>query len=674
MEFHENVGNVQNTFEREEQTLITGLATLSFDFLPKGAKDKAHNIEMGFLYERRDDRRYVLRPFGLWNLADRIQNNNLNGTALDFTKRLRDTIIQGQIVPIYAPLANVTEGNSDFAFPQRYRQKFGLDPLSQGNVNNLKPEDMSLDLFSARELHENGLIGYNGFDYLGNRLGSNVAFNDFFTARGADGVRTFPVAANRPEYLAAYIQDKFRYKDIIFSIGVRIDRFDANTKVLRDPYSLYDLMTAKEFYDDVLKTTKPTNIGDDYKVYLTSSTLGKVNFDYKEDNIRGYRLGDQWYSRNGQPVDPVNLFGQNARPFPKYKSDVFRTIKQDGFDPNISFTDYTPQVNVMPRLAFSFPISDVANFFAHYDVLVARPTNNNVTALDYYYFDDAGRTPEDNANLKPERTIDYEVGFQQKLNNWSGLKIAAYYKEMRDMIQLRLIRYLPGSVSEYLTYDNIDFGNVKGFTFQYDLRQTNHFSSTINYTLQFADGTGSDAASQRGINRNGNIRVLSPLNFDERHRVTATFDYRYDSPAYDGPVLFGKNVFDNAGINLQLTTVSGRPYTKRVTPTPFSGAQFAGEINGSRLPWTLNLDMRIDKTFPISKNPKTPLDLNVYLRVQNVLDARNVRAVYTASGSPSDDGYLTSSRGKRRIRQYCVNSPRRFGSLSFFIPNAYARP
>ena len=44
-----------------------------------------------------------------------------------------------------------------------------------------------------------------------------------------------------------------------------------------------------------------------------------------------------------------------------------------------------------------------------------RPSSNNiVTALDYFYFDDNGRTPENNANLKPERTIDYEVGFQQK--------------------------------------------------------------------------------------------------------------------------------------------------------------------------------------------------------------------------------------------------------------------
>ena len=95
-----------------------------------------------------------------------------------------------------------------------------------------------------------------------------------------------------------------------------------------------------------------------------------------------------------------------------------------------------------------------------------------------------------------------------------------YYKDLKNMIQLRYYKYLPAplNVNQYVSYDNLDFGTVKGFTFQYDLRPINHFSGQFNYTLQFADGTGSDAQSQRSINIKGNIRVVSPLNYDERHR------------------------------------------------------------------------------------------------------------------------------------------------------------
>ena len=659
--FHQNVGQVYNSFSKGEGNLITGTATLNFDFIPKGNKANAHNIQIGAIYEQRIDRAYTISPFGLWNLAEIHQNDNINGTALDTTVVLRDTVINGETVRIYAPLKNTDiSAQTDFQFYKRYREKLGLNALSQGNVSNLTPDQMSLDMFTARELNDQGFLGYYGYDYLGNKLTSKVTFNDFFTARGADGARTFPVAPSQPLYVAGYIQDKFRYKDIIFSVGLRVDRFDANTKVMKDPYSLYEGMSAKDYYDNVLKTKKPDNIADDYKVYLTSNTFGKTNYNYTESDIRAYRSGDQWYTKAGQPIDPVVLFGEGAQTFAKYKTDVFPTIKQLGYDPSVSFEDYKPQTNFMPRLAFSFPISDVANFFAHYDILVARPSSNNiVTALNYFYFDDNGRTPENNANLRPERTIDYEVGFQQKLNDYSGIKIAAYYKEMRDMIQLRYYKYLPAplKVNEYTSYGNLDFGTVKGFTFQYDLRQVKHFSGNVNYTLQFADGTGSDPSSQRGLNRKGNIRTLSPLDYDERHRITTTLDYRYDDGNYDGPNLFGKDILKDAGINMQIITVSGRPYTKYRQPQPFSASQIEGSINGSRLPWTFNLDLRVDKTVTISKNPKNPLAVNVYFRVQNLLDRRNVAGVYAATGSAEDDGYLQSDRGKSELANTQASRP-----------------
>jgi outer membrane receptor protein involved in Fe transport len=659
--FHQNVGNIYDQNRKDDGTLLTAKADFSFDFNPNGSKAKAHNIQFGVVYEQRDDRFYSIAPFALWKLAELHQNDGINGTALDTTLVIGDTLIGGQKVKLYAPLANKDIlSQTDIQFYKRYREKLGLKPLAQGNVANLTPEQMSLDMFTARELNDQGLIGYAGFDYLGNKLTKNVTFKDFFTARDANGVRTFPVAPINPIYVGGYIQDKFRIKDMIISLGIRVDRFDANTKVMKDPYSLYDIMPAKDFYENILKTKKPDNIGDDYKVYLTSNTLGKTNYNYKESDIRAYRQGEQWYTKTGQPRDPVLLFGEGTQTFAKYKTDTFATIKQVGFNPDNSFEDYKPQLNIMPRLAFSFPISTVANFFAHYDILVARPSSNNtVTALNYFYFDDNGRTPENNANLKPERTIDWEVGFQQKLNETSGIKMAAYYRDMRDMIQLRYFKYLPAplKVNEYTSYDNIDFGTVKGYTFQYDLRATNHISGVINYTLQFADGTGSSAGSQRGLNRKGNIRVISPFSFDERHRITTTLDYRYDDPIYNGPKLFGMDILKNAGVNMQLITVSGRPYTKAKQPQPFGGSQIDGEINGARLPWTVNLDMRIDKTISLSKNPKVPLDVNVYLRVQNVLDARNIQGVYSATGSADNDGYLTSARGQSEVANTAASRP-----------------
>ena len=54
------------------------------------------------------------------------------------------------------------------------------------------------------------------------------------------------------------------------------------------------------------------------------------------------------------------------------------------------------------------------------------------------------------------------------------------------------VKNLPGAYpATYLTMQNVDFGTVKGLTVKYDLRRTNNISLIANYTLQFADGTGS---------------------------------------------------------------------------------------------------------------------------------------------------------------------------------------
>ena len=43
--------------------------------------------------------------------------------------------------------------------------------------------------------------------------------------------------------------------------------------------------------------------------------------------------------------------------------------------------------------------------------------------------------------------------------------------------------------------------------------------------------------------------------------------------------------------------------------------------------------------------------LNVYFRVQNLLNQKNIVGVYTASGSPDDDGYVASPRGQATVSQ-----------------------
>ena len=646
---YNNVGRVYNAFGKSENDILSINVTSGFDFLPGGSKKGRHSIQFGFLYEQRTDRAWNVNPNGLWELARSSINNHINGIDgdnilyIDSTHESTSVFFDTEGFPfnVYAPA--ITE-NPDNKFYKKVREVTGDRLIDYVNIDGIDPNLLSLDMFSAVELTNQGLISYYGYDYLGEKLTGNVQFDDFFTSKDADGVRNFASAAFNPIYGAAYIQDKFSFRDIIFRVGVRMDYYDANTKVLKDPYSLYEINSAKEFFDENTDQSKPEAVSDDYKVYLEGE---------RSTNVVGYRQGDNWFLPDGTSVSGGNILFGGGLVYPAIKNPDAPSIKTEEFDTNRSFEDYEPQLNFMPRLAFSFPISDEAGFFAHYDVLYQRPTTNTIqTAVDYFYFERASGNLLNNPNLKPVRTIDYEVGFQQKLTNSSAMKISAYYKEQKDLIQARQYAYLPAPVNSYESYGNLDFGTTKGFSFSYDRRRTGNLELSATYTLQFADGSGSDANSSRGINTRGIIRNLIPLSFDERHRITAVVDYRYGSAkSYNGPKIGDLNLFADAGVNFNISAVSGRPYTRRNVVRQFGGAGSKGAINGSRLPWTFNMDMRVDKRFAVNVTSEKKMFFNAYLRVQNLFDIRNVRNVFPFTGDPEDDGFLISSFGTDAVDQ-----------------------
>jgi outer membrane receptor protein involved in Fe transport len=434
----------------------------------------------------------------------------------------------------------------------------------------------------------------------------------------------------------------------------------------------------------------PDNIGDDFTVYV----------DALEDPsaIVGFRSGDTWYNALGTEItDPDILAVNTAYPAPWLKPNDNAT----GDDPfeltSEAFRDYNPAVNLMPRISFSFNISDEAVFFAHYDILTQRPTSSNrFSPIDYLFLESRNNLIS-NPDLRPEKTIDYELGFQQVLTKTSSLKISAYYKEMRDMIQVR--NFTGAYPRPYKAFGNLDFGTVKGFTIGYDLRRTGNVRLNANYTLQFADGTGSTTQTALALINAGlpNLRSINPFNYDQRHRIVANVDYRYGEGAdYNGPVAMigGKErqILANTGLNFIANLGSGTPYTASTIATPITGEispSTEGSINGSRLPWQFNLDANIDKNFTITygggkrEAPSTAssgdaapqaaaktTNLNVYLWIGNLLNTRNINSVYRFTGVSDDDGYLAAAQYQPLINSQ--NDPNAFRNYySMYVDNPF---
>lgn len=636
----------------------------------------SHSIQFGIEHEQVKSMAYSLNAYNLWELGRLYTNFHLQ----DFDRSKPQIVTYyGQIPLVKYPIKNASPGDykygdAQYFFDYNLRKKLGLDPDGTDIIDYdfvVTPDILDVTLFSPDELLSNGRqrVSYIGWDAYGRPYKKQPSYYDFFTSIDQYGNFKRPVPAFRPIYSAIYLQDKFVLEDLNFNVGVRIDRFDANQPVLKDKYLFFPPITAGEIRASKEKYvfSIPEFIPDNAVVY--------VDNNQSPSKILGFRVEDKWYDKDGNTLlDPEPL--KTAKGYQPLIKDPTKTrgsdIRAD------AFMDYKPQIVFMPRIAFTFPISDEVLLYAHYDILSKRPTTGiSFDPMDYFFIEARGDDILNNPELKPEKTVDYEIGFQQKLTFYSAIKFAVFYREMRDMIQVVAVKGVyPSSSGIYFTYGNIDFGTVKGATIMYDLRRMKNLSLRLGYTLQFAEGTGSSPEAQANFVKAGNpnLRILAPVDFDQRHTISIGLDYRFEGgDKYNGPPAL-KNYLEELGVNLTFNGGSGTPYSRSPEIRPVvliqgggESTAIKGEINGARLPWQFRTDLKIDKTLYIpiksgqDEQKAIKLPVNVYIEVLNLFNTPNVIGVYRATGNPDDDGFILSAEGKQFIAN--TISPQSFTEL-----------
>ena len=459
-----------------------------------------------------------------------------------------------------------------------------------------------------------------GYNYLGTEEVNDQNVDGYFP--NANGERTNTnIDAYRPVYYAGYVQDKIEFRDLIIQLGFRVDVFDNNTLVPIDIYAPSTPIQRAGGLDDV-----PNGIEDDYAVYYNGST------------VVGYRDTEgQFYDAEGSQTTSANIITTSRG----------QVLEVEGTRSSL-FKEYEPQVSFMPRVGVSFPVTDRALFFASYNITSQRPTEQSFAPISTYeeLSSQNSRTP--NPTLEPERTTQYELGFRQRVGERAAISLSGFYRTQENKISNRR---LDGGFPAYGTYLNADFTTTQGAEVNFDLRRTRNLSVNANYTLSFAQGTGSDAEATNVIVWRGNYfpQFLSPANFDQRHTANVTLDYRLG--AGEGPMIGGVRALENFGINIVGQFGSGLRYTRLLPNTGFSvndsfSDDVDGTLNGATLPSTSRVDVRLDRNFNLGFNES---QLRAYLSVINLFDTENVLAVYRGTGSPTEDGFYNTGQGRNDL-------------------------
>jgi len=360
----------------------------------------------------------------------------------------------------------------------------------------------------------------------------------------------------KPREISAYIQDKAEFNDIIFNVGLRYDYFNANSVVPADPTD-----------PNVYNPFKPEHI---YKNY--SPTL---------------------------PEDQLI----------EYTPDERRAFMQK---------DVKAKMALSPRLGIAFPITDRGVIHFSYGHFFQIPEFQYLyTNPDFKVTSGSGTAIFGNADLKPQRTVMYELGLQQQITDDVGIDLTLFYRDVRDWVGTSPIVATVKTAVEYSTYENKDYSNVRGITLKVEKRLTGNFSFRADYTFQTAEGTYSNPtdAYNAALGNRAPVLALVPMNWDQRHTFNAQLMYNVSDWTFS---LIGRYW-------------SGMPYTPTFPRSESVGASAVSGLltNSERRPDRKGVDLTINKLFRLGSSLRFELFVNVY----NLFDQRDETVVYGDTGT-----------------------------------------
>ncbi len=265
------------------------------------------------------------------------------------------------------------------------------------------------------------------------------------------------------------------------------------------------------------------------------------------------------------------------------------------------------EMQLSPRLGIAFPISATgvmrfsAGLFFQIPQLSLLYTNP-----EYEINPQSSANTFGNAGISPERTLAFEVGLQQGLTETLGTEVTIFAKDVRNLTGQEILRNPNGDFA--IRWINRDYGTIRGLTLSMFQRGGGTLDWTLDYTLQFAEGTSSSPGEAFGRQQAGLDEILSlvRLDWDRRHVVNNTLTLK---------------PFTGFSLTVINTLQSGAPYT---TVRDFVRSNVK---NNAVRPLVYSTDLRAYYAPPIGDRK-----LQVFAQVQNLTDSERQFGVYENTG------------------------------------------
>ncbi len=395
----------------------------------------------------------------------------------------------------------------------------------------------------------------------------------------------------------------------------------------------------------------------DFTSQISSNHEIKTGFSFRNDNLVERNLQVLYDQNYDEPTvlkennSPYHIFyDKDAVQYSAYIQDKMEYssmimnvgVRYDAFIPNDSTIanllypeaeekEAKTKTMISPRVGVSLPITDKGIFHFSYGHFYQMPTLRNLYRESYF---GAGLSPTvGNPDLKPEKTVLYEFGFQQQFGKIIGMDINLFYKDIRELLALQSIRYNSPNYgpSNYSIYLNKDYGSARGLTLSLTKRYdpVSRTSLWVDYTYQKSEGNSVNSgafyfSALSGIEEE---KLIVPLSWDQSHLLNTT-------------LIVGDPSKTTLGLIGKIST--GWPYTPSIP-----NANFVPKPNSGRKPIQKNVDAKLETRVSVRG-----YRVGLFIRVYNLFDLRNERYVFDDTGTAK---YTYEYRSNQESEQLIEN-------------------
>ncbi len=285
-----------------------------------------------------------------------------------------------------------------------------------------------------------------------------------------------------------------------------------------------------------------------------------------------------------------------------------------------------------PRVTVSHPIQDRDKLYFNFGQFTQFPSYyyiySKLTSVSSASFPVLG-----NANLNPEKSVQFEVGAEHVFKEGLAGKIALFQKDIYDYPTSVRFRRQEGTViSDFFVYLNSDFSRARGFEIEFEKVRKKYWRYKATYEYSVAKGKSSVPNQAKVVEEGGGDATEPPLSegflfWNRPHKFTCNVDFRVPATG-ERPRVFGITLPHDFGANLYTQIQSGRAYT----PTDVAG-NATGRVFSKNGPVEMLVNLRLNQDFRLGQQR-----LGVSLVVENLLGWDLVRRLDPSTGEAPQEG------------------------------------